>query len=118
MNLKDLMANQKNFLLALSTVSSLLNNDILNESISLNFEEIEGRFEIVNQNPVKIIDGAHNLDGVKHLFKDYERQYDFQQTDIFIGFKKGKDIESIISFINNNRFFMIFLYQGPPPPLC
>ena len=111
MNLKDLMANQKNFLLALSTVSSLLNNDILNESISLNFEEIEGRFEIVNQNPVKIIDGAHNLDGVKHLFKDYERQYDFQQTDIFIGFKKGKDIESIINFINSQSKYKIYFIE-------
>ena len=111
MNLKYLTANQKNYLLALSTVSSLLNLDIINESISFNFEAIEGRFEIINQNPVKILDGAHNLDGVKHLFKDYEKNYDFEQTDVFIGFKKGKDIESIISFINLKSKYKIYFIK-------
>ena len=42
------------------------NNDVNN------LGTIEGRFEIVNQNPLKVLDGAHNLDGIKHFFKDYD----------------------------------------------
>ena len=107
----DLMANQKNYLIALNVVSSLLNINIINEGKRLNFETIEGRFEIINENPSRILDGAHNLDGVKHLLDDYEKQYSFNQTDIFIGVKKGKDIKKIISLIQTRKKYNIYFIE-------
>ena len=107
----DLMANQKNYLIALNVVSSLLNINIINEGKRLNFETIEGRFEIINENPSRILDGAHNLDGVKHLLDDYEKQYSFNQTDIFIGVKKGKDIKKIISLIEARKKYNIYFIE-------
>ena len=107
----DLTANQKNYLLALNVVSTLLNIDIVNEGKRLNFETIEGRFEIINENPIRILDGAHNLDGVKHLLDDYEKKYSFNQTDIFIGVKKGKDLEKIISLIKTRKKYNIYFIE-------
>ena len=90
----------------------MLNIDITNEARSLNFESVEGRFEIISQNPIKILDGAHNYDGVKHLFQDYEKLYNFSQTDVFIGFKRGKDVESIISYINSKNRYEINIIEN------
>jgi dihydrofolate synthase/folylpolyglutamate synthase len=110
-DLLNLMANQKNYLVALYVVSTLLNTDIVNERKKINFETIEGRFEIINENPTRILDGAHNLDGVKHLLNDYEKQYSFNKTDIFIGVKKGKDLEKIISLIENRKKYNIYFIE-------
>ena len=110
-DLIDLMANQKNYLVALNAVSSLLNIDVINEGKRLNFETIEGRFEIVNEMPTRILDGAHNLDGVKHLLDDYEKQYSFNQTDVFIGVKKGKDFEKIINLIGTRKTYNIYFIE-------
>lgn len=105
----DLSANQKNYLLALNTVSLLLKININNEVNNLG--TIEGRFEIVNQNPLKVLDGAHNLDGIKHFFKDYENQFNYEKTDVFVGFKKGKDLKSIISYIKSKNKYSIYFIQ-------
>jgi dihydrofolate synthase/folylpolyglutamate synthase len=107
--MSDLSANQKNYLLALNTVSLLLEININNEVNNLG--TIEGRFEIVNQNPLKVLDGAHNLDGIKHFFKDYENQFNYEKTDIFVGFKKGKDLKSIISYIKSKNKYSIYFIQ-------
>ena len=105
----DLSANQKNYLLALNTVSLLLEKNINNELNNLG--TIEGRFEILNQNPLKVLDGAHNLDGIKHFFKDYEKQFHYEKTNVFVGFKKGKDLKSIISYINSKNKYSIYFIQ-------
>jgi dihydrofolate synthase/folylpolyglutamate synthase len=107
--MSDLSANQKNYLLALNTVSLLLEININNEVNNLG--TIEGRFEIVNQNPLKVLDGAHNLDGIKHFFKDYENQFNYEKTDVFVGFKKGKDLKSIISYIKSKNKYSIYFIQ-------
>ena len=107
--MSDLSANQKNYLLALNTVSLLLEININNEVNNLG--TIEGRFEIVNQNHLKVLDGAHNLDGIKHFFKDYENQFNYEKTDIFVGFKKGKDLKSIISYIKSKNKYSIYFIQ-------
>ena len=107
--MSDLSANQKNYLLALNTVSLLLEININNEVNNLG--TIEGRFEIVNQNPLKVLDGAHNLDGIKHFFKDYENQFNYKKTDVFVGFKKGKDLESIVSYIKSKNKYSIYFIQ-------
>tara|TARA_Y100000768_G_scaffold373825_1_gene342876 strand:+ start:1127 stop:2281 length:1155 start_codon:yes stop_codon:yes gene_type:complete len=107
--MSDLSANQKNYLLALNTVSLLLEININNEVNNLG--TIEGRFEIVNQDPLKVLDGAHNLDGIKHFFKDYENQFNYEKTDVFVGFKKGKDLESIISYIKSKNKYSIYFIQ-------
>ena len=77
---------------------------------NIKIQEPKGRFEIVNDSPIKIIDGAHNYEGVEILLRNYENKYGHLNTDIFLGFKKGKDINSILNLIigkTNYNFHLI-----------
>ena len=70
-----------------------------------------GRFEIVNDSPVKIIDGAHNYEGVEILLRNYENKYGHLNTDIFLGFKKGKDINNILNLIVGKTNYNLHLIE-------
>ena len=105
--LKNLTANQVNYVLASITVKSILN--LKNKEISYDFVNtlVEGRFEIINRNPLKILDGAHNIDGFIKTLEDYEKEYGTEDTYLYLGFKNGKNIDSIISYINTKKQFKL-----------
>ena len=110
--IKNLTANQINYILASITVNSILN--LKKKEISLDFINslVEGRFEIINRNPLKILDGAHNIDGFIKTLEDYEKVYSSDVTNLYIGFKNGKNIESIISYINSKKQYKLNFIEG------
>ena len=110
--IKNLTANQINYILASITVNSILN--LKKKEISLDFINsfVEGRFEIINRNPLKILDGAHNIDGFIKTLEDYEKVYSSDVTNLYLGFKNGKKIESIISYINSKKQYKLNFIEG------
>jgi len=107
-----------NYYLSLMVVDLLLQDIKYDDLTNIKIKEAKGRFEIVNDSPVKIIDGAHNYEGVEMLLRNYENKYGHLNTDIFFGFKKGKDINNILNLIigkTNYNLHLIeddtFLYQ-------
>jgi len=100
---KDLTSNQINYLLASFVVNSLLCSNTTKMSLDLNQEFVEGRFEIINLNPLKILDGAHNIDGFIKTIEDYEKVYSSKDTDLYLGFKNGKNIENIINYLKPKK---------------
>ena len=78
---------------------------------NIKIQEPKGRFEIVNDSPIKIIDGAHNYEGVEILLQNYENKYGHLNTDIFLGFKKGKDINSILNLIIGKTHYNFHLIE-------
>ena len=110
--IKNLTANQVNYILASITVNSILN--LKKKEISLDFINslVEGRFEIINRNPLKILDGAHNIDGFIKTLEDYEKVYSSDVTNLYLGFKNGKKIESIISYINSKKQYKLNFIEG------
>ena len=110
--IKNLTANQVNYILALITVNSILN--LKKKEISLDSINslVEGRFEIINRNPLKILDGAHNIDGFIKTLEDYEKVYSSDVTNLYLGFKNGKKIESIISYINSKKQYKLNFIEG------
>ena len=110
--IKNLTANQINYILASITVNSILN--LKKKEISLDFINslVEGRFEIINRNPLKILDGAHNIDGFIKTLEDYEKVYSSDVTNLYLGFKNGKNIESIISYINSKKQYKLNFIEG------
>ena len=110
--IKNLTANQVNYILASITVNSILNLE--KKEISLDFVNslVEGRFEIINRNPLKILDGAHNIDGFIKTLEDYEKVYSSDVTNLYLGFKNGKNIESIISYINSKKQYKLNFIEG------
>ena len=101
----NLIFKDLNYYLSLMVVDSLLQDIKYADLTNIKIQEAIGRFEIVNDFPVKIIDGAHNYEGVEILLRDFENKYGHLNTDIFLGFKKGKDINKILNlFIKKTNY--------------
>jgi dihydrofolate synthase/folylpolyglutamate synthase len=100
-----------NYYLSLMVVDLLLQDIKYADLTNIKIKEAKGRFEIVNDSPVKIIDGAHNYEGVEMLFRNYENKYGHLTTDIFFGFKKGKDINNILNLIIGKTNYNLHLIK-------
>ena len=100
-----------NYYLSLMVVDLLLQDIKYADLTKIKIKEVKGRFEIVNDSPVKIIDGAHNYEGVEILLRNYENKYGNLNTDIFLGFKKGKDINSILNLIIGKTNYNLHLIE-------
>ena len=100
-----------NYYLSLMVVDLLLQDIKYADLSNIKIKEAKGRFEIVNDSPVKIIDGAHNYEGVEMLLRNYENKYRHLTTDIFFGFKKGKDINNILNLIIGKTNYNLHLIE-------
>jgi dihydrofolate synthase/folylpolyglutamate synthase len=99
--LDKLAFNEKNYLLALMTFKTMfeeLTDPIVDLASEIN---IPGRFEIIQNSPLKIVDGAHNLDGVKESVEKLLSDYEFPKYDVFVGFKVGKSYQEILEYLSS-----------------
>ena len=104
---KDFTSNQINYLLASLIVNFLISSSTRKITQDFNKEFVEGRFEIINRNPLKILDGAHNIDGFIKTIEDYEKVYSLEDTHLYLGFKNGKNIENIISYLKTKKQYKL-----------
>ena len=104
---KDFTSNQINYLLASLIVNFLTSSSTSKIPLDFNQEFVEGRFEIINRNPLKILDGAHNIDGFIKTIEDYEKVYSLEDTHLYLGFKNGKNIENIISYLKPKKQYKL-----------
>ena len=104
---KDFTSNQINYLLASLIVNFLISSSIRKIPLDFNNEFVEGRFEIINRNPLKILDGAHNIDGFIKTIEDYEKVYSSEDTHLYLGFKNVKNIENIISYLKAKKQYKL-----------
>ena len=105
--LKDFTSTQLNYLLASLVVNFLQSLNTKNITLKSNQEFVEGRFEIINRNPLKILDGAHNIDGFIKTIEDYEKVYSLGDTHLYLGFKNGKNIEKIINYLKPKKQYKL-----------
>jgi len=59
---------------------------------------LHGRWEIVHQSPMIVLDVAHNIDGIKQLIRQVEVTT-YRQLHIVIGMVKDKEVEKILTFL-------------------
>ena len=110
LDIEQLSYIQKNALLALLVLEKIINykhTDFIEDKV---FEQ-PGRFEIVNNDPLKIIDGAHNVTGLQATLKDYAKKYNSKPIDIYIGFKIGKNYKDMIFLISKYSFLNIYVIK-------
>ena len=106
-NSKEFTSNQINYLLASLIVNFLISSSLRKIPLDFNKEFVEGRFEIINRNPLKILDGAHNIDGFIKTIEDYEKVFSQEDTHLYLGFKNGKNIENIISYLKAKKQYKL-----------
>lgn len=92
----------KNCILACNIAFFLMNNSRL---VKISEENIRngilntkwaGRFEIISEKPLQIVDGAHNLDSAKMLSNEIDRLLDGYDKTLVIGVLEDKDVDGIV----------------------
>ena len=54
-----------------------------------------GRLEVLNREPLLVVDGAHNVDSAQALAKALPEYFDYQRLILVLGFSADKDIDGI-----------------------
>lgn len=74
---------------------------ITNHSILEGFKKAQwpGRFEIISNNPIVILDGAHNPQGAKAFNKAIREYFPEKRIILFFGLLEDKDSEEILKYI-------------------
>ena len=110
-DIENITSREKNQYLAIMALDVLLEEKSFDDLISIKLPNNPGRFEIIQNEPLKIIDGAHNIEGVERLLSDFGQLNDSLFLDLFIGFKKGKDYIDILNLIKDHKPNSINLIQ-------
>ncbi|RKQ33923.1 bifunctional folylpolyglutamate synthase/dihydrofolate synthase [Oceanobacillus halophilus] len=68
-----------------------------------------GRFEIIHQNPVVVIDGAHNIDSIQALVDNLTKYFSKKKIIAILGVLKDKDVDKILEEVSPviNQFITV-----------
>ncbi|MEO6814576.1 MAG: folylpolyglutamate synthase/dihydrofolate synthase family protein [Ginsengibacter sp.] len=110
---------QKNLLAILCAIEILKNDFVLEDKnirIALgNVKKItglHGRWEVIHQKPLVVLDVAHNVDGFKQLIQQiFKIKYD--QLRVIFGMVKDKDIQKVLEILPENATYYFTKAQIP-----
>ena len=93
-----------NLTVAMNTVEILLNNENKYASKNLiekSLEDVEwkGRLEVLHKEPFVVIDGAHNIDGIKSLRRNIEKYFKYNNMYLLLGILADKQVGEMIKEI-------------------
>ncbi|MCB0516600.1 MAG: bifunctional folylpolyglutamate synthase/dihydrofolate synthase [Bacteroidetes bacterium] len=71
-----------------------------------------GRWQIIAQNPLCIVDSAHNEGGIRAMLHEIA-QINYRQLHFVLGFVKDKEIQEILSFFPKNAHYYFCNAQIP-----
>ncbi|MGH4118562.1 bifunctional folylpolyglutamate synthase/dihydrofolate synthase [Clostridium sp.] len=57
------------------------------------------RLEVMHQKPLVVIDGAHNIDGIKNLTESIDMYFDYNKIILILGILADKQVEEMIKTI-------------------
>lgn len=67
----------------------------------------KGRLEILSANPLVIIDGAHNIDGITKLNESIHTYFKYNRVILIIGILADKQVENMVRVIANDAYKVI-----------
>lgn len=75
--------------------------NISSENVKNGFSKCKfpGRFEVINKNPLIVLDGGHNTDGIKQLSRTLEEYFKDKKIIFFYGMLKDKDPKAFFDYI-------------------
>lgn len=88
---------------AILTIEELINIgvSVSKESIKAGLKKVKwpARLEILNKDPLVVIDGAHNIDGIKSLTKTLKESFSYNNLILILGILKDKQVENMVKEI-------------------
>lgn len=93
-----------NLSVAMKVIEVLNNRKIVNittESIIKSIKNVtwKGRLEVLLNNPYVVIDGAHNIQGIKTLSRNIKKYFKYENLHLILGILADKDVEEMIKII-------------------
>ena len=95
----------KNLVTVIESIDQLKDNFHLEEgkvrtalSLVKTLNHLHGRWEVINQKPLVILDVAHNIDGMRQLVDQISRS-SFKELHIIFGMVKDKEIEKVLEIL-------------------
>ena len=92
-----------NCAVAIYTIEELMDRGIkiTKEDILRGLSNVKwpGRLEMLKSNPLVVLDGAHNLDGITKLQESVEHYFRYKKLVLIIGILSDKDVEKMIEII-------------------
>lgn len=93
-----------NLSLAIEAVKELENLNYIDldiRKIKLAVKKVEwkGRLEILSQNPYIVIDGAHNVAGIKYLKNNIDEYFKYKNLYLILGILADKEVEKMVEEI-------------------
>lgn len=73
---------------------------------------LHGRWDIIHEHPLVVLDVAHNEDGIQQLLKQVEIT-DHHELHIVLGMVNDKEIDKVLSFLPANAFYYFTQAQIP-----
>ena len=73
---------------------------------------LHGRWEIIHEHPLIVLDVAHNEDGIKQLTRQIELT-DHEELHLIIGFVKDKEVEKILKLLPLHAHYYFTKAQIP-----
>lgn len=59
----------------------------------------KGRLEVLKTNPLVVIDGAHNIQGISKLKTNIEKYFNYENLYLILGILADKDVETMVKTI-------------------
>ncbi|WP_143314586.1 folylpolyglutamate synthase/dihydrofolate synthase family protein [Clostridium sp. HBUAS56017] len=77
------------------------NLEIVEEEIKKSIEKVKwiGRFEIMSRNPLIVIDGAHNIQGISQLSVNVKKYLKYKNIYLLLGILADKQVEEMVKVI-------------------
>ena len=93
-----------NLSVAMQAMEVLNNKNIIDISIANIVKSIKnvswkGRLEVLSNNPYVVIDGAHNIQGIKTLSRNIKKYFKYENLYLILGILADKDVEEMIKII-------------------
>jgi len=110
----------KNLLTVLEVCSQLelqgwkIDDDIIHKGLkhTKKMTGLHGRWEVIHQSPLVVLDVAHNVDGIKQLMQQVEVT-EHRQLHIIIGITKDKEIDNILAVLPKEADYYFTKAQIP-----
>ncbi|MBC2398244.1 bifunctional folylpolyglutamate synthase/dihydrofolate synthase [Clostridium tetanomorphum] len=95
----------------LHTIDQLIKQgiNIKKEHIYKALKEVKwaGRLEIMSKNPLVVLDGAHNIDGITNLKNSVERYFKYNKMVLILGILADKQVEDMVRTITPMAYKVI-----------
>ena len=93
-----------NLSVAIKAIEVLNNSKIVNITTEGIIESIKnvtwkGRLEVLSNNPYVVIDGAHNIQGIKTLSRNIKKYFKYENLHLILGILADKDVDEMIKII-------------------